>query len=68
MRFSYSIVHVPGKDLCIADALSRAPVRNLEAMEDLQKVTDAFVNLTIETNQAILSKPLAKQSYSERRH
>ena len=50
MRFSYSIVHVPGKDLCIADALSCAPVGNLEAMEDLQKVTDAFVNLTIETN------------------
>ncbi len=26
MRFSFSVSHVPGKDLAIADALSRAPV------------------------------------------
>ena len=29
-RFQYSIVHVPGKSLCTADALSRSPVSTLE--------------------------------------
>ena len=26
MRFTYTISHVPGKDLCTADVLSRAPI------------------------------------------
>ena len=29
-RFQYSIIHVPGKSLCTADALSRSPVSTLE--------------------------------------
>ena len=29
-RFQYSIVHVPGKSLCTANALSRSPVSTLE--------------------------------------
>jgi hypothetical protein len=33
MRFRYTISHVPGKDLIIADALSRAPSRNIEKSE-----------------------------------
>ena len=33
MRFTYTISHVPGKDLCTADVLSRAPiVRPLKPM------------------------------------
>ena len=32
MRFSYSICHVPGKELYTADALSRAPLPTLEIL------------------------------------
>ena len=43
MRFHFSISHVPGKHLVIADALSRAPV-SYPATEDvlLQQVADAY--------------------------
>lgn len=34
MRFDYSIEHVPGKEMWIADALSRAPVEIAESMEE----------------------------------
>ncbi|XP_037501558.1 uncharacterized protein K02A2.6-like [Rhipicephalus sanguineus] len=34
MRFDYSIEHVPGKEMWIADALSRAPVETAESMEE----------------------------------
>lgn len=34
MRYSYSIVHVPGKDLWVADTLSRAPVKQCELHEE----------------------------------
>ena len=34
MRYSYSIVHVPGKDLWVADTLSHAPVKQCELHEE----------------------------------
>ena len=49
MRYSFTISHVAGKDLAIADALSRAPVSEPTA-EDLllQKSTNAFIDFTME--------------------
>ena len=40
MRFQYTISHVPGKDLIIADTLSRAPSRTIDTSE-----TTAFVDM-----------------------
>ena len=34
MRFSYSIYHVPGAELCTADTLSRAPVESTGTLRD----------------------------------
>ena len=45
MRFQFSIYHVPGKNLTIADMLSRAPLDELkESDHTLQEETDTFVN------------------------
>jgi hypothetical protein len=50
MRFRYTISHVPGKDLIIADALSRAPSRNIENSEsDFENDTTAFVDMIMES-------------------
>ena len=46
MRFSYNIVHVPGKELHTADTLSRAPVT--ETTEGtLNEEVEAFVNVVL---------------------
>ena len=48
MRYSFTITHVPGKELVIADTLSRAPLSNPTSTESvLQEETDAFVNLVL---------------------
>ena len=48
MRFSYTIVHVPGKLLCTADALSRSPVSTTSCSDSkFQQEVDAYVNLLI---------------------
>ena len=49
MRYSYSISHVAGKDLCTADTPSRAPLSdpNLQAQQ-LQQDIQAYVNLMVE--------------------
>ena len=54
MRFSFSINHVPGKNLAVADALSRAPLR--EEDPDLQDEADAFVRYTIQSLPATKSR------------
>ena len=48
MRYDYNIVHVPGKELIIADALSRAPRVSTDG-GDLEQEVDAYVNLILET-------------------
>ena len=54
MRFVFSIDHVPGKDLLVADALSRAPVNKEDI--DLQVEADTFVNYTIQSLPATESR------------
>lgn len=47
MRFDYSVMHVPGKDLNTADTLSRLPdLKTDSAAVDLQNEVEAFVDLT----------------------
>ena len=49
MRYSFTISHVAGKDLAIADALSRALVSEPTADDLLlQKSTNAFIDFTME--------------------
>ncbi len=50
MRYSYSIVHVPGKSLWVADTLSRTPVKQSESQEDreLWEVTNIYVDSLLE--------------------
>ena len=38
MRFSYEIVHVPGKDLYTADCLSRSPLPETGLQESEDKI------------------------------
>ena len=50
MRFSYTIVHVPGRDLHTADALSRAPVSAPSDTDfQLETDTDMLIGLTMAT-------------------
>ena len=45
MRFQFAIIHVPGKNLTVADALSRAPVDEARDSDQiLQEEEDAFVD------------------------
>ena len=49
MRFTYTISHVPGKELTVPDTLSRAPVSS-PITDDTQfnSEVDAFVNLMLQ--------------------
>ena len=69
MRFTYTISYVPGKQLTIADALSRAPV-TLSSTDDDKFCAeiDAYVNLTIQsipTTQSRLKAIKAAQAEDE---
>ena len=47
MRYHYTISHVPGKDLCTANTLSRAPLEDPDLQtqaEQLQQETQAYIN------------------------
>ena len=49
MRFTYTIVHVPGKDLITADALSQAPTsRSTQEDDTLRQEVNAFVDLVMQ--------------------
>ena len=50
MRFHYTIVHVPGKELSTADALSRAPLADITPQDKkLQEDVYLYVNQVIES-------------------
>ncbi|UYV68297.1 K02A2.6-like [Cordylochernes scorpioides] len=46
MRFGFEIVHIPGKELLDADALSRQPLLTTEGGED-ERLTSAHINAVI---------------------
>ena len=49
MRYTYVIMHSPGRSLFTANTLSRAPVSQPLTMDkELQDVTDAFVNIVMQ--------------------
>ena len=49
MRFSYNVYHVPGKQICTADTLSRAPSAETDKADTkLQTKVNAFVNIVME--------------------
>ena len=48
MRYQFTICHIPGKDLVIADTLSRAPVCDSDHCSSLlEQEVDAYVRLVI---------------------
>ena len=48
MRFKYTISHVPGKSLVVADMLSRAPTDSVTAEDEkLTQETDIYVNMVM---------------------
>ena len=48
MRFSYFIIHVPGKELYTADTVSHVPVTNANVIEDLNGEVDVFANVVMQ--------------------
>jgi len=49
MQFDYSIIHVHGAELKIADALSRSPVSSVsDADNDFQNEVSAYVDLLVQ--------------------
>ena len=59
MRFSYTVSHIPGKDLTVADTLSRAPTElsNISD-EEFQEEVEAFVNLVLQQSEIALESQL----------
>ena len=50
MRYNFTISHVPGKDLFIADTLSKAPITAAcESDQLLQKEAECFVDVVVES-------------------
>ena len=50
MRYDFTISHIPGKDLTIADTLSRAPVGGPQPEDlELEQETDAYVHYIMQS-------------------
>ena len=57
MRYFFEVIYVPGKNLVIADTLSRAPVE--EADNDLQDLVEghvAMITATLPASDAMLQR------------
>ena len=65
MPFSFTMAHVPGKDLIVADTLSRAPLSIVDTdNEEFQQEVEAFINSTIQqlpSSEARLKEIMNKQ-------
>ena len=50
--FSYTVSHIPGKDLTVADTLSRAPTELSNfSDEEFQEEVEAFVNVVLQQSE-----------------
>nr|XP_042908526.1 uncharacterized protein K02A2.6-like [Parasteatoda tepidariorum] len=49
MRYSFDVFHTPGKNLCVADALSRAPHQQETPNLELEEEVEAFINQVLES-------------------
>ena len=49
MKYDYNIVHIPGKQLIVADTLSRSPREETDGGDDLEAETTAYVNAILES-------------------
>lgn len=58
LRFNFNIIHVPGKNLITADALSRAPLPTAatEAEQDLERECKAYLDSIVESLPATPTK------------
>ena len=69
MRFSFTIEHVPGKDLITADALSRAPLPDVTAADkQFQEDVYLFVNHVVESLPASDSRREEIRKHQEEDH
>ena len=55
MRYSYTISHVPGKQLTVADALSRAPICS-SSDDNFSSEVEAYINLVVQSVPATATK------------
>ena len=67
MKFDYTIQHVPGKFLYIADALSRAPLQGTPAVDEIttQKEVEIFIDSIAQQLPASSTK---LQTYQKAQH
>ena len=56
VRYSYTIYHVPGKQLTVTDTLSRAPMRTSSDHVVFSAEVDACVNIVIQSIPAFATK------------
>ena len=62
MRFNADVFHVPGKEIVIADALSRSPVPHTAEDEEVAEVVTAYVNGVMDNQQITPRRIEALQS------